>query len=194
MLCLNRLAEALHEHPAFDIWLRGAENHSGKHTLQGMVDKKMPSVLQLKVGAQVMLCRNMLSKGLVNGSRGIVVGFRIVPAGVDIPSSYECPVVMFDNGTCMEVRMYSIFQGTGDCALKRYQIPLKLAWAITVHKSQGMTLSRAVLMVQNAFECGQVYVALSRVQSLEGLWVKGVISQDVVRAHPAVLQKFGMPP
>ena len=154
------------------------------------MDKKLLSVLPLKIGAQVMLSRNMPTRGLVNGSRGVVIGFQTRPAGTDCPVSYECPIVQFDNGVRIDVRMVAIFQGSANCALKRFQVPLKLAWAITIHKSQGMTLSRAVLRVQDAFAYGQVYVALSRVQSLEGLWIKGVISEDAVRAHPDVLQKF----
>ena len=67
-------------------------------------------------------------------------------------------------------------------------MPLKLAWALTVHKSQGMSLSRAELMLDDAFDFGQVYVALSRVTSLDGLWIRGGrITQHVVRAHPSVL-------
>ena len=70
----------------------------------------------------------------------------------------------------------------------RVALPLKLAWALTVHKSQGMSLSRAELMLDNAFDFGQVYVALSRVVSLAGLWVRGGrITQAVVKAHPDVL-------
>ena len=83
------------------------------------------------------------------------------------------------------------FQAGPGGALVRVALPLKLAWALTVHKSQGMTLSRCELLLEDAFAPGQAYVALSRVTSLAGLWLYGgAITQAVVKAHPAVLHFY----
>ncbi|KAK3242045.1 hypothetical protein CYMTET_48238 [Cymbomonas tetramitiformis] len=71
----------------------------------------------------------------------------------------------------------------------RLQFPLKLAWALTVHRSQGMTLDRVECRLGSAFECGQAYVALSRARSMDGLRVTG-LCQNVVKAHPLVLQFY----
>jgi ATP-dependent DNA helicase PIF1 len=180
-----------------DIWKRTSSE--ADKTLEAM-EKKTPKALTLKVGAQVMYTRNSPALGLVNGSRGTVVRVaemsyparsidgNVIPAGV-----YSTPTVLFDNGRCFEIAPSSVFQGSGDGALVRIQLPLKLAWALTVHKSQGMTLSRVELMLENAFDFGQAYVALSRVQSLAGLWVRGIdIDQTMVKAHPDVLRYYSL--
>jgi ATP-dependent DNA helicase PIF1 len=171
-----------------------------KSIVQGM-DKKMPSQLKLKVGAQVILTRNMPDKNLVNGSRGVVKSFQegrieydADEKGYDPFRRYAgksetklYPVVHFSNGVKMLVREESVFQGGPAGAMTRSQLPLKLAWSLTVHKSQGMTIERAELQLDDAFDYGQVYVALSRITSLDGLWVRGGrITQSVVKAHPKV--------
>jgi len=144
------------------------------------MDKKMPMVLQLKIGAQVMLLKNTPEWGLVNGSRGIVVGFD--------QNKSNLPMVLFSNGATHTIEPFEVFQASAGGAMTRRQIPLKLAWCLTVHKSQGMTLDRLELQLDDAFDYGQAYVALSRVTSLAGLWIKGTaITQKSVKAHPDVI-------
>merc|ERR1740129_389 len=125
-----------------------------------VLDKKVSSQLELKVGAQVIMLKNKPELKLVNGSRGIVESFE---AGR--------PVVRFDNGKSVHLGVERFTQGSSSTSLTRLQVPLKLGWAMTVHKSQGTTLSRAELQVEDAFEAGQSYVALSRLTCTAGLWI-----------------------
>ena len=176
--------------PAIDAF-RGEPDAESRKRLLDAVEKKAAGALQLKVGAQVLLTKNFHELRLVNGSRGVVHRFveQYCADAYGVPAGeYTCPVVRFDSGQEMAVQPASFFQGGAGGAVVRVALPLKLAWALTVHKSQGMSLSRAELMLDNAFDFGQVYVALSRVTSLAGLWVRGGhITQRVVMAHPDVL-------
>jgi ATP-dependent DNA helicase PIF1 len=137
--------------------------------------------LKLCIGAQVMLCVNMMSEGLVNGSRGIILSFN--------KNGY--PVVEFINNITKSISPHSFYhedpvKGT----LYRKQIPLKLAWCITIHKSQGMTLDYAELDIGNSvFEYGQLYVALSRVKSLDGLYLLD-FDRKRIKAHPKVIKFY----
>lgn len=158
---------------------------------QIMEKKNLPSKLQLKVGAQVIVTKNINKLGLFNGSRGVVEGFekKYIASSQYGPDSgqYDCARVRFDSGRTLLIEPIAVFHATAEGCIKRVQVPLRLAWALTVHKSQGTTLTRALLMIQNAFDYGQVYVALSRVVSLEGLWLKGAdITKDKVLIHPHV--------
>lgn len=118
--------------------------------------------LCLKIGCQVMCIVNLdIDKGICNGQTGIVVGF-----GDD---SY--PIVKLNNGKIHLFRPYTWKHETiKDLSIE--QIPLVLSWAITIHKSQGITLDMAYIDAgPSMFEKGQMYVALSRVKSLDGLFL-----------------------
>uniref|UniRef100_A0A3Q3EJM5 ATP-dependent DNA helicase PIF1 n=1 Tax=Labrus bergylta TaxID=56723 RepID=A0A3Q3EJM5_9LABR len=137
-------------------------------------------VIQLKIGAQVMLTKNLdVTRGLVNGARGVVVAFESGKHGL--------PRVRFVCGVTEVLKPERwVFKSGGGIHLSRQQLPLKLAWAISIHKSQGMTLDCVEISLARVFESGQAYVALSRARSLEGLRVMD-FDPHVVRANPDVL-------
>ena len=158
--------------------------------------------VELKAGAQVMLLRNLdLSGGpdgsrqLVNGSRGVVVGFvsrhdpAVAPAAPEaiadlaVWQGAELPVVRFLNGAEIAVlptTFRSTVHGAGECM--RTQVPLKLAWAVSCHKSQGLSLDYVRVSLRSVFATGQAYVAISRARSMEGLelrdWEEGCARAD----------------
>jgi len=137
-----------------------------------------PDALALKARAQVVLIKTLdASRGLVNGARGIVL--RI--------SSTRLPIVRFESGVEQVVRCERFpLSQQGRTVACRTQLPLDLGWAISVHRSQGMTLDRVEVSLGRVFECGQMYVALSRARSLEGM---SLVDLDLsrLRAHPKVL-------
>ncbi|XP_077603312.1 ATP-dependent DNA helicase PIF1 [Crocuta crocuta] len=140
-------------------------------------------ILQLKMGAQVMLVKNLaVSRGLVNGARGVVVGFETEGRGL--------PQVRFLCGVTEVIRADRwTVQATGGQLLSRQQLPLQLAWAISIHKSQGMTLDCVEISLGRVFASGQAYVALSRARSLQGLRVLD-FDPMVVRCDPRVLSFY----
>lgn len=149
----------------------GAANYV--ETLQRSV--LAPPLLELKIDALVMAVKNSPDRKYVNGSIGTVVDFE---PGTDYP------VVKFQNGR--EVTMSPDSWELRDGDKKRAsitQIPLRLAWAITVHKSQGMTLDAARIDLRKAFVEGMGYVALSRVKNLDSLFLHG-INQMALRVSP----------
>ena len=147
-----------------------------------------PDRLPLRVGAQVMLLKNNPNLKLWNGSRGVVVRFidtksvsnkeyAIIETCAKISATYEqLPVVRFSSGQDVVVGFDSFeLEGTGKQKTRasRQQLPLRLSWAITIHKSQGMSLDFLKVDASKSFEAGQTYVALSRARSMEGLQVIG---------------------
>jgi len=136
-------------------------------------------ILSLKIGACVMCTTNIdIESGICNGSLGIVTDFHI-KSGVPIP------YVKFSNGISREIQM-QYWHSDEYPSIAIGQLPLCLAWAITIHKIQGATLPMADMDIgRTIFEYGQTYVALSRVQSLEGLYLSGFYPENI-RANPKV--------
>jgi len=118
--------------------------------------------VSLKVGARVMLLINQdFEKGLINGSCGNIK---------EIGNDYV--LIHFDNGITEEIKRHNFEISKRDKLIaKRSQFPLKLAYAITIHKSQGMSLDKLVVDCKGIFTKGQLYVALSRIKTLSGLYL-----------------------
>ncbi len=123
-----------------------------------------PEVLRLKLGALVMFVKNNFEEGYANGTLGTVVG-----------CAYDSVRVRLGNGKVVEVKSAPwLIEEGGVTKAEIKQLPLRLAWAITVHKSQGLSLDAAEVDLSQSFERGMGYVALSRVRSLAGLSLKGL--------------------
>lgn len=140
-----------------------------------------PKSITLAVGAQVMLIVNKnQDSGLINGSRGVVTRF----------DDRDVPVVKFTNGIEMSVDFH-----TWDIADRNkiygniHAIPLKLAWAITCHKSQGASIDSVYIDLSGVFEYGQAYVAISRVRSHSSLILKNA-TKEMFKAHPIALEFY----
>ncbi len=139
-----------------------------------------PEKLFLKHGAVVMFTKNNLKKGFVNGTLGIIEGFNKVD---------NYPIVKMRNGKQIKVEpMEWTLEENGKIRGQISQLPLRLAWAITVHKSQGINLDEAVMDLSDIFEFGQGYVALSRVRRLSGLHILGW-NKRAFQVHPEILVK-----
>lgn len=154
----------------------------------------VPQTLELCVGARVAMCGSSLrQKGVFNGTVGDVVGFeQYSNPAVPTWMSHTVPVVRFNNvhGSVVSsavvpevLKLESVNRG-GHYA-ERFQVPLMLAWAVTVHRVQGLSLDRAVLDLARCFAPGMVYVALSRVRSMSGVFVKS-FDASKVRADSTV--------
>ncbi len=141
-----------------------------------------PEQLDLKKGAVVMFTKNDPDGRFVNGTLGVVSDFDREDGN---------PIVVTKSGSTVFTKPAE-WKVNEDDSVKAgiAQIPLRLAWAITVHKSQGMSLDAAVMDLSNAFEYGQGYVALSRVRSLNGLHLLGW-NDRALRVHPEALAKDG---
>ncbi|KAL0220341.1 hypothetical protein RCL1_000195 [Eukaryota sp. TZLM3-RCL] len=163
---------------AFDAIDHGPEITKYSNQLNQFVPKK----ITLKVGAQVMLLKNLnVSSSLCNGARGVVVGFETRVPKVKFASGEVCKVDLAD----------FVVEENNKTVATRRQVPLKLAWSITIHKSQGMTIEKMAASLNNVFECAQCYVALSRCPSLQNLNLLD-FNQRAIKVHPKAIQWLHM--
>jgi ATP-dependent DNA helicase PIF1 len=147
------------EHPNCKIWSESV---------------KIPETVELCVGCQVLLCVNLsVEDGLCNGSRGMVTGF-----------AEEGPIVLFKTGDQFIIEPWMVEDENEEKDSNGNKIwaqwmPLKLAYALTIHKSQSMTLDAAIIdLGPNIFECGQAYVALSRVRDRNSVKIVNVLKSS----------------
>jgi hypothetical protein len=148
------------------------------NVVAGMVKSILaPETLQLKEDAVVMFVKNNFEVGYVNGTLGRVIGFED-----------EYPIVELFDGREVNVSpaTWEVVDD-GKVIAQVTQLPLRLAWAITVHKSQGMSLDAAEIDLSRSFVSGQGYVALSRLRSLEGLTLLG-LNRMALSVDPYVLE------
>lgn len=135
-----------------------------------------PELLELKKGAEVMFVANEPGQRYMNGTRGRVIGF----------SDEGAPQVTTSDGRRLNVTVFTWQIREGERVLASLeQLPLRLAWAITIHKSQGMSLDAAEVDLSRAFEPGMGYVALSRLRHLDGLYLVGINAQALM-INPAI--------
>jgi ATP-dependent DNA helicase PIF1 len=141
---------------------------------------RAPESLELTEGCQIMLTHNLdPDYGLVNGSRGVITGFV-----------EELPAVRFLNGQRRIIDYIIREIEENDAKIARYsQLPLRLGYAYSIHKSQGCSLDYAIVDLEDIFEHGQMYVSLSRVRTLEGLSIIG-LDWMKFKAHPKAVEFY----
>ncbi len=133
--------------------------------------------IYLKKGTEVIFIVNNPKQGYLNGSRGRVVDFK-----------NKLPLVQLDNGNYLVVQYYNFkMEINNKVTAEVWALPLRLAYAITIHKSQGMSLDRACVDLERVFGYGMGYVGLSRLRSLEGLYLTGV-NKKALKVDPKVIR------
>lgn len=169
---LAKLTTTSYQYPA----IRSGDKKTSASLMKSMLT---PEILELKVGAPVLFVKNNPNKWYYNGTTGEVI---------DIQAGTQHPIVKTKDGDIITVEPETRSIENADTILASVkQYPLKLARAITIHKSQGMTLDSAEIDLSNVFEAGQWYVALSRLRDLDRLSLLG-INEDGLRAHPLVVR------
>lgn len=155
--------------------------HGSKHLVETLKKGCLsPEILNLKVGATVMFTKNHPQGKFVNGTIGTVIQFD---------KETRLPIVQTTSGLKIAVEPVEwVIEEEGVTRARVRQLPLRLAWAITIHKSQGMSLDAAVMDLSRVFEYGQGYVALSRVRNLAGLTLLGY-NQRTFEVHPTVFDQ-----
>ncbi|KAF0195133.1 MAG: 5'-3' DNA helicase [Bacteroidetes bacterium] len=187
----NRMVEETNE-------MRLREINEPLHRFEAMVDGIFPetsypadAMLKLKEGAQVMFLRNDRNKRFYNGKIGHVIEISEEGLFVQLP---EGEIISVEREEWANIR-YSWDSKESkvieDPVGSFVQYPLKLAWAITVHKSQGLTFEKIIADLGEAFAPGQVYVALSRCTSFPGVLLKTPLTGRAIMTDPVVLEFAG---
>jgi ATP-dependent DNA helicase PIF1 len=179
------------DHVAIGVGSKQTQNEFKNHYF--FKENRAEKSLTLRHGAQVMLITNLdirrgpsAKQSLCNGSRGVVIGFQ----QMDQFNPKLYPLVKFTNGVQRLMCEFEFKQKLSrHVELSRYQVPLKLAWAMSIHKCQGSTIAKAFVSLNGVFAPGQAYVALSRAESLDGLYIQG-FSRSAVKVDPLVLQFY----
>ncbi|KAL9650653.1 hypothetical protein ABK040_016370 [Willaertia magna] len=180
------------------------KNYIKETLLSNFNGSNAAEVISLRIGAQVMLTKNDFGNYLVNGTRGEIIDFVKVDAS-DFKAENKnlkpyaeewikrnrelLPKVLFtreENGKevkAVKIVYPAIFESDGPLHSKgiRLQVPLKLAYAMTVHKTQGLTLQKCVIDLAKVFSAGQIYVALSRAKNMKYLCVKNLNPYDLTK-------------
>ena len=143
-------------------------------------DCKAPKILSLKAGCRVILLQNLnVKKGLANGSCGTVL---------ELTNDYI--KITFDNGVTTNIEPTEFeYIKEGLTKIRRTQYPLRLAYGITIHRSQGMTFDKLIVNFNRIFDYGQAYVALSRTRTAEGLIIKDFNPQKII-ANKEVIEFY----
>ncbi len=145
------------------------------------------SPLRLKEGVPVLILKNNREKGYVNGQRGTVERIDCAKNGEIIGVS----VRLLDGDTVtIEREVWEFKNANKRVMASMHHFPLRLGWALTIHKSQGLTLDNVEVDLSRGFAPGQAYVALSRMKSLEGLALSDAIDPSIVRADPDIVRFY----
>jgi ATP-dependent DNA helicase PIF1 len=163
------------------------EKKTTEASLVKNVERSAPETIKVKVGARVMVTKNSLTiPRMVNGSTG------------EITKVNGCTVTIeFENIGTQNVPMIDYVEEWGNVTLTRKQYPLKLAWSITIHKSQGLTMEHMRLSTKDSFEDGQCYVGISRaskpemliIEDIDNLVLSNKVNKGVVKFYRSLLNK-----
>lgn len=184
---INKVADNINKKRLSEI---NSQEYAYEGTINGEFEGKLPveQTLNLKVGAQVMFTRNDSQRRWVNGTLGKVAKLSEdeIQVTVDQGETHTVPLCTWESYRYEYDREAKQLKKEATGTFTQY--PLKLAWAITVHKSQGTTFDRVSIdLSRMMFAPGQLYVALSRVRSIEGLFLTKAITPKQIRTSSEVL-------